>query len=379
MRRNAVYWIGLAVALLVAGLLLGRGGTDGPPLDPRSTQALGTRALVEFVESFGATTTVAAPSPDADLEDTIVLVIRDTLDSDERTDLEDWVGLGGRVVVIDLSSPLVPFTNGFVTTERLGRGRSCSIDRLDDVGDIAGQDFGLFGAGDRVCFAGEDGAYVAERQIGRGSITSLGGAAPLTNRYLDEADNAVLAARLLDPRPGRSITIVYDAAVPVGDQTLVDLIPSSVRWFGVQLLVAFLLFVLWRGRRFGAVVEEPQLVELPGSLNVRASGELRRRAGAHAEASLRLRQDLERRLRRHHRIAVEADIDQLMDELVSHHGADASLLQQALVGPPATNAGDLATLVRAIDAVSRSTIDDPSTPNVPTPHPPTADHGRGTP
>ena len=59
-----------------------------------------------------------------------------------------------------------------------------------------------------------------------------------------------------------------------------------------QLLIAFVVFALWRGRRLGRPVAEVQPVEIAGSELVVAVGNLLQKAGRPEIAAERLRSDL---------------------------------------------------------------------------------------
>ena len=184
---------------------------------------------------------------------------------------------------------------------------------------------------------------------------ALGGADPFTNQYLDEADNAVLAVELLAPDGSDGpVDVLYEPVLTAGSRRLRDLVPTWTVPVAWQLTLAFGLFVLWRVRRFGQPVPEPQPVELPASLLVRATGELRRRSGAVPEASDVLRRDLEVRLRRQLKLPVETPTAELADRAATLAGFDADLVARAVAGPPAATGGELAALVADIDAVNEA-------------------------
>jgi hypothetical protein len=148
--------------------------------------------------------------------------------------------------------------------------------------------------------------------------------------------------------------VLYDPLLAPGSRSLADLIPSGARWSGWQLLVAFGLYALWRGRRFGRPVPEPQPVELPGSLLVRATAELQRRAGGHAQASAAVRGDLQRRLRQQLRVPPDLAAADLAGWVARREDLDPAVVQRAVLGPPASGAGELAALLADVDAVNRA-------------------------
>jgi len=184
---------------------------------------------------------------------------------------------------------------------------------------------------------------------------ALGGALTLTNEYLDEADNAVLAGRLLlGDNESQTVAVLFDPVVAPGSRTLGDLIPSGAKWAAAQLVVAFGLYVLWRLPRFGRPVPEPQPVDLPASLLVRAAGELHRRSGGYGQASTTLREDLDRRLRRQLRVSPELPAAELVNAVAASGLIAPDVVSRALSGPPADDGDGLSALVADIDAVNHA-------------------------
>ncbi len=350
-RSGWLFWLGLAVVLVAIGWFGGRQRVDGPPLDPSSTGPLGTRALTELVEEYGGS--VRRGSPTADTE--VALVLVDRLGDGERSELQQWVRSGGRLVVADPSSPLSPGLSDLVSNRALDQGR-CEIPELANVQLLEAETFVRYSIGSRSpCFGNDQVAYAVSEQFGEGQIISLGGAIALTNQELDKADNAVLAVNLLASEGGE-LAIVFDPAQLGGERSLGDLIPTSVRWLGWQLVVAFGIYLIWRARRFGGVVLEPQLVEMPGSLLVRASGELGRRSKGHPGAAVRLRRDLERRLRSEHRLPPDLDRAGVVSAVGQRTSVNPELLARALLGPPPADGGDLAQVVADIDSVAAAAL-----------------------
>lgn len=361
-RSGILFWIGLAGLLVAIGWFGGRQRVDGPPLDPSSTGPLGTRALTELVEEYGGS--VRRGTPTADTE--VALVLVDRLGDAERFELERWVRDGGRLVVADPSSPLSPGLSDFVSDRALDRGR-CEIPDLANVQTLEAETFVRYNIGSRTpCFGNDQVAYVVAEQFGEGQIISLGGAIALTNQELDNADNAVLVVNLLVAEGGE-LAIVFDPGQLGGERSLGDLIPTPVRWLGWQLVVAFGIYLFWRARRFGGVVLEPQLVEMPGSLLVRASGELGRRSKGHSQAAARLRRDLERRLRSEHRLPPDMDRADVVSIIGQRTSVDPDLLTRALLGPPPSDGGDLSQVVADIDSVAAATLRPTPAPSRPVP------------
>ncbi|MDH4362612.1 MAG: DUF4350 domain-containing protein [Acidimicrobiia bacterium] len=371
-RRATAFWAVLAVLLLGIGLLSGRQRRDGDPLDPDATNTTGTAALLALLDETGTPVERGLP---ADRTAT-VLVLDDRLTVDQRRTLSTWVGHGGTLVVADPFSPFAPGLgagDGVAVTDV--EAGPCPLPGLDGL-DLDGDEFRLYRpvrsspAGPAPVRPGPDGAtefvaahgcfgtagdYLQVSPQGRGRVVALGGADPLTNQFLDEADNAVLAVNLLAPEGADDpVSVLYGPLVSPGSRQLGDLVPSWTMWVAWQLGAAFALFVVWRIRRFGHPVPEPQPVELPASLLVRATGELRRRSGAVPEASDVLRRDLEQRLRRQLKVSPETPTAELAGRAAALAGLDPERVARALAGPPAGTGGELAGLVADIDAVNQA-------------------------
>lgn len=353
-RRSSLFFVALGGALLLVALVLGRNG-DGPPLDPASTGPLGTHALFTMLEEFGTGYDLGLPDDD----DEVAFLLAGELDDVQVETIDAWVKRGGRLVV---SSPGTAFSGELVTlisAEQLGAG-GCVLEGFEDVERLEAPSFGTFevDVGRTSCFGADGFSYLVRDEVGAGEIIALGGAAPFTNELLGEADNAVLAVRLLGPGVGNDggsdlsdIAVIYDpsATVVAGGESLFSLIPNRVRWLGWQLLAAFGVFVFWKARRFGRVVEEPQPVELPGSLLVLSSGELRRRSGGYDVAIASIRRDAEMRLRTNHRVPSEVPTERFIADLVQRHGVSEAALRRALIEPISADAAGLVSLTAAID------------------------------
>ncbi|NNE95024.1 MAG: DUF4350 domain-containing protein [Acidimicrobiales bacterium] len=354
-RRSAVQILGAIAVLLLVSFAIGRPDSDGPPLDPESVGDLGTRGLVEFLERSGATIERGLPVAGGEREVDVTLVLRDRLNGPAREDLLDWIQSGGRAVITDSTSPLLATgLSGSVAGDDLERG-SCGIPELAGVEQLSGAALPLLVPvpNSTTCFGDDRGAYVIQFPDGEGTVTGLGGAVPLVNAQLDQADNAVLAGRLLLGSERPVISIIYS---PIGEgdgpQTPLDLIGANVRWFGWQLVVASAIALLWAIRRFGRVVNEPDVVELPGSLAIRATAELHRRSDS-AERSLRtIATDARSRIRHDYRLPADVDADQAARTIAAHTGID---LEEAAILAGARGSARSGALeqARQIDSIAR--------------------------
>ena len=198
---------------------------------------------------------------------------------------------GGTAVVLDDASSLTPddgeFFDGSDDMRSLLPGTPrCEVDAFDDIdGDrIRPRGFGtLFDIppGADSCVGDSRLAYVVVEAHGQGDLVSVGGPGLFTNEALGDADNAAVVAALLAPEPGTRVDVLRPGPpVGGGERTLLDLVAPNVWAFLAQLLVAFLVLVLWRARRLGTPVAEPQPVAVAGSELVAAVGTLLDRSGS---------------------------------------------------------------------------------------------------
>ena len=360
--RSSVQIIGAVLVLLLVAIVIGRPASDGPPLDPESVGELGTRALVEFLEAGGAIVELGVPDDNAD----VALVLRDQLDGQGREDLLNWIQAGGQAVITDQASPLVDTgIRNLVDGDDLERGQ-CGVEGLGDVVTLGGSSLALLDPvpGSATCFGDEGGAYILRFPEGAGTVTALGGAIPLTNRNLDEGDNAVLAGRLLlgagsldNAGDQTRINVIYTPfGVASGQRTPFDLIGSNVRWFGIQLLVVSALGLLWAIRRFGPIVSEPAIVELPGSLAVRATGELHRRSKSGPASASVIQQSIAARVRHEYRILPEHDITLATQRIADRSGVPFEDVLLLLQGAPIADTAAALQQSRRIAAIGQRVL-----------------------
>ena len=359
--RGLWIWLGLGALVVVVGLAAGGPPDDGTPLAPDSTGPLGAKALVLLLEDLGADVTVSSDTPDGDVD--VTLLLSDDLTDEQRTDLEDWLADGGRAVVADPISPLTPpiaaesTALGGLFESTLEPG-DCTIDALDDLDRVDPSGGVLFdvpeGAGR--CFTDEEAAFVVASAAGSGTTVAVGGAAAFTNATLGEEDNAVLAGTLLAPVPGTRVQFLEPRRAGSGDETLVDLIAPNVAQAIWQLAFAFLLYALWRARRLGKPIVEPQPVQIAGSELVVAVGELLQQTRSPQRAAEILRQDLRRTLADRLGLPPDATPQVVAAVTARRTGVDAEQLHDVLAGAPVTSEADLVSLATLIDAIRKEVL-----------------------
>jgi hypothetical protein len=340
-----------AVLTIVAVVAIGRPGGDRA-LDPRSHDRLGTSAMVALAGELGADVAIDDRLPDlgggpAGAGPDVIVLFADLLDSRQRSVLEGWIDAGGRLVVTDPGSPFAPPSVGtFVTLRDLGgptvTGR-CEIDALGGV-DVAGIEPRHGGvlfepdAGSTSCVGDQPGVgYIIATDQGTGTVVALGGSGLVVNAALAEGENAAVVGALVAPEAGTDVLVLEPgrlAAGSGGDRTLAELVPSAVKRAIVMLAVAFVIYALWRARRLGRPVPEPQPVAVAGSELVAAVGNLLDRTRSPAHAAELLRADLRRFLADQLGLPAASPPDVVAAVAAERTRVDEHQLRWALGAPP---------------------------------------------
>jgi hypothetical protein len=365
--RRALPWVAVALGLALVVAVAGRGPEEGNPLDPASPGPLGTKGLVEVLRGLGGRVSVSAERPGAGTG--TALLLSDDLTPERRRDVLDWVGRGGTLVVADPSSGVTEAEP--VGTTRIGLldaeiERRCAVAALGDVGRVSAPGGVVFkvpegqgspagpGAGAaRACFPRNDGAWLLVQPLGAGTVVRLGGASVLVNQELGKADNAVLLASLLVPAEGTAVQVLQPPLPGGGTAGLGDLIAPRVRLALWQLVVAFVLLALWRARRLGRPVAEPQPVQLPGAELVVAVGNLLQRAKGRGQAAGLLTDDLRRTLAERLGQPASAPADQVADAVAARTGIPRERVLRTLTQTTPRDEAELVALSQAVDTVRR--------------------------
>jgi Domain of unknown function (DUF4350) len=374
--RRVLPWVAVVVGVALVVVVAGRGEEEGNPLDPASPGPLGTKGLVDVLRELGGEVRVSGEPPGAGTE--TALLLSDDLSPGRRQRLLDWVGRGGTLVVADPSSGVTAVEQAGST--RIGLldaeiERRCDVAALADVGRVAAPGGIVFevpegqgapgppgapanpggpaNGGTRACFPRNDGAWLLVQPVGSGTVVRLGGASVLVNRELGEADNAVLLAGLLVPAEGTGVQVLQPPLPGGGDAGLTDLIAPRVRLALWQLVVAFVLLALWRARRLGRPVAEPQPVQLPGAELVVAVGNLLQRAKGRGQAAGLLTDDLRRSLAERLGLPPSTPADQVADAVAARTGIPRERVLRTLTRSTPRDEAELVALGQAIDTVRR--------------------------
>ncbi|MGH9112866.1 MAG: DUF4350 domain-containing protein [Acidimicrobiales bacterium] len=370
-RGDARSWsVGAAAvgATVLAILAIGGAGSDRP-LDPRSDGRLGTSALVAFVDELGGDVDVGdrLPPPDgggaAGTTPDVIVLLHDQLGDDRRVELEDWVAAGGTLVVVDPDSLFTPaVTQSFSSLDDVlppdGTAVRCGVDPLADLdlGELEPRNGGVLydvPAGADACVADVGGdAYIVASDDGAGTVVALGGAGLVVNAGLAKGENAAVVGALIVPTEGTDVLVLEPGAVAgTGDRSPVDLVSPGVKRGLVQLGVAFAVYVLWRARRLGRPVAEPQPVAVAGSELVAAVGTLLDRSRSPQHAADLLRADLRHWLGDRMGLPPGTSAEVLASATSGRTGVDHDRLVWALGSTPVADDDRLVTLADTIDLV----------------------------
>jgi Domain of unknown function (DUF4350) len=365
--RRALPWVAVVAGLALVVAVAGRGPEEGNPLDPASPGPLGTKGLVEVLRGLGGRVTVSAAQPGTGTQ--TALLLSDDLTPERRQGLLDWVGRGGTLVVADPSSgvtrvePTGSTRFGLLDAEI---ERRCDVPALRDAERVAApgavvfklpEDQGAPGGpstgGTRACFPRNDGAWLLVQPLGDGAVVRLGGASALVNQELGKADNAILLASLLVPVEGTTVQVLQPPLPGGGTAGLGDLIAPRVRLALWQLVVAFVLLALWRARRLGRPVAEPQPVQLSGAELVVAVGNLLQRAKGRGQAAGLLTDDLRRSLAGRLGLPPSTPADQVADAVAARTGIPRERVLRTLAPTTPRDEAELVALSQAIDTIRR--------------------------
>lgn len=360
----------LVLAVAIAALVTSRGASNGLPFDPSSTGPDGTKALTLILDRVGADVSVLRSTDELDVDTLLVLV--DNLGDESVAHINDFVAAGGTVFVADasgaLSSDLRPAGRQSVGMFAPAMSRRCDVAAFEGINRVRTGGSPLFVVPDDAvgCFTVRDAAWLLITDRGSGTVVTTGAPTFLINSFIGDVDNAALAAAVLAPRPGTRVGILrpdFATADAQGEPTsLIDLIPGQLIGAFLQLTLAFLIVVLWRMRRLGKPVSEPQLVQLAGSELVIAMGNLLQRTGSRQRAAELLREDFRRSIS--HRLGLPRDLpaQELAEVAADRTGADADRILGVLAGPAPGDDAGLVALAHDVEAVRNALNMSPSVP-----------------
>lgn len=363
-RWRTLRWVLLGLAAIVAVAAASTWLTaprDGGRLDPGSTSADGTHALVTLLRDRGVTVVEAASISDVENaagEDTLVVAAQTYhLFDDELLQRLSEVP-GDRLLIAPIGrtrEALAPALRRADVAEFAGLDPGCDLREATRAGTVQFGAAETFDAADSTALTScYDGALVRYTDDGR-TVTVVGSDEFVLNSGLLREGNAALAMNLAGTHP-RMIWYApqyNEGDGSGGDASFTDLIPPQVYWMVLQLALAVALLAWWRGRRVGPLVAEHLPVVVRASETVEGRGRLYRSRRARDVAAESLgtaaRHRMLPRLGLHHAAAPAAVCQAVADRC----GVDSSAVAHTLYGPPPATDADLVNLARALDDIER--------------------------
>jgi hypothetical protein len=262
--RPARIAISAVAALLLMGILgdsyssLVGSQPGGPASSTTSTGGTGLSAWAQLLARQGRE---VIPSRDdlttTDLRpgDTAVLASPGELDDAEVDRLVAFVDGGGTLVLLGGSTaPVIEAATGSSVDRTGGVGPVrpwVPVPELAGVAELAGDGGARWMPGSTLVGAagGEDGApFLLVGDVGSGRIVAVAEPDVVSNRLLDDGDNAAFALALVGP-PDRPV--VFLEAVHVGGGGGLAALPAGARWAGLGMIVALAVGVWAAAGRFG--------------------------------------------------------------------------------------------------------------------------------
>jgi hypothetical protein len=371
--RRSRWFAAAAVFLLLAGLLLAGLGdsTSYEPLDPRSPDSNGTKAIAELLRHHGVAVSTTAEAGDlsrSGQDDTVLVPAPELLTSEQLRALgaaghRRLVLLAPDSTSLQLLAPTVqPYSgSGPTGLTSAATAPDCTLAEAEVAGTAeAGGRLYQAGAGSTGCYP-RLGHPALVRTIGLdgSEVIVLGSGRFLTNGYLTHEGNASLALGLLGSQP-RLLWYLPDYSggpAAAGDKTFGELIPDGWSWATLQLVIAAGLAAVWRARRLGPLVSEQLPVVVRATETTEGRARLYQLAKARGRAAEALRQALRHRLAPALGVPVAAGqvdaqalLTALGDRLPSRPAGELAAL---LYGPPPTDDAALLRLADDLDALER--------------------------
>jgi hypothetical protein len=355
-KRPIIRWTVVVLFICAIAALQVNTSNQPAPFDPTSTQPDGTKAFAMLMQQTGAQFNVGDEPGNG-----VALLMNDNLSDNEASDLVSWVKGGGTLVVTDTYSQLSDGTaiNPPSAQPTVLRPQ-CDASYTDNVGPIepnTNADYTLFEQDDgttSACFPVKNGFFIVAHEEGRGRVVDVGSPSIFTNQDIAKLDNSVLVTNLMQPGPGTDITWLTTqdeggARSATGSAGLWQLQPPRVAEGWWQLIFAAVALSLWRGRRLGKPVEEPQQVEIAASQLVVAAGNLLQTANQASDAASILRADLMRSLATLLGVPPNVDMRVLIDVAHARTGIPVERLTAVLYGVPVADNTELIKLAQQIE------------------------------
>jgi hypothetical protein len=354
LRRRGTALLAMFLLAVFVGISLAVPRSDRPDLGPGGTAALQRVLASQGLEVRGA------DHPETGSTFFLPLDFRGPAQARE---VAAWVRNGGRLVIADPASetaaavglpPPEGAVGGFSPSRTLATDCATPETRGVSQVTVASVDslFGLRPAEAVGCIHRGEGAYLVRRRLGEGEVIGLGGLSPLTNLYLSEGDNVVLAWNLLG-RAGQTVVIGSPQPPGTAPRGLWSLLPGPARVIVLQLALATLMFALVRGRRLGPPPREDIPSPIPATALVHATGQLYRRARASGHGLTLLQDRFRLRAARRLGVGSDADDDEVASAIEASAGIPAPEVHGVLTPRPEANEAALVAGARDLELLER--------------------------
>ena len=339
--------LGALVALIVlaclVAVLLAPTPKSNTYLDPASSDPGGTKALADILAGRGfqltsvyspAAALAAIGAPSGPPVSTLVITSPGLLSGAQRrqlarADADLLLVEPGRTSLAALA-PAVQLAGGYEQRDALVEP-SCGLSEATLAGsaDVGGFTYRI-PSGATGCYPTSGYPSVVRYVAAGRTITIMGSGYPLTDGLLAAEGNAALSLNLLrahrsivwltpEPTVARTSPQPGERAAPSPQPAL---IPGAAWLVVLQLLVALVLTVLWRGRRFGSLIAERLPVVVRASETVEGHARLYQSRRARGRAAAALRDAMLSRVRPALGLTTDAPADAVIDGLAARSGLD---------------------------------------------------------
>lgn len=357
--RNWVLVVLLVLGLVLLVALLAPPGGDRS-LDPDSAGPSGSRAVAEILRKNGIEVTKVTTSTDAlrrtRFPATLVVVHSRLLGPAQLDRIAESTA---RLVLVEPDQVTLDALDvwadaaGTVPDEVMAPG--CDDPTAAPAGEVlaGGHLYRVKPVARPVqrCYPGGDDRWgYVDAYMEHHLVTVLGQGQALTNGNLAEQGNAALALRVL----GREKRVVWYVPDPFEagveqPKTLSELAPPWVRFLLLQLGLAAVLAMLWRGRRMGPLVTEPLPVVVRSAETLEGRASLYRQSHARDRAAATLRTAALRRLARRLDLGRDTAPETAAQLVATAAGRAPSEVVGLLLGPAPASDAALVTLARDLD------------------------------
>lgn len=344
------------LALLTAWLTAPR---VGGRMDPEATTPAGAHALVTLLRDRGVDVVVANTPDDVERaagSDDLVL-FAETANTRGAELMQRLAAVPGDRLIVEPTArsrealaPGIRLSEGGVPDDQPG----CDLREADRAGSA------LFRTADTYEHAGDTavtrcygGALVRYTADGR-TVTVVGSAEFMTNGALLREGNAALAMNLA----GQRSRLIWYAPQRIqgdasADKSIGELVPRSVPWVVLQLVLVVALLALWQGRRLGPLVAERMPVVVRASETVEGRARLYRARRARGQAAGALRTASLQRLIPRLGLGAGSSETAVTEAVAQRCGMNSSAVQQILFGSAPESDTDLVNLTRTLDDIER--------------------------